>query len=134
MIEVELVVAGELATGVAAAETGSVFDSLALGCQAFGMPSVSSARKTSTGSPSRDEPPVARRGGAVREALAFCAQPRNLRRTIGIAIVVGIALTLINQGSVIAGGHATAATWVRCALNFVVPFLVSNAGLLSARR
>jgi hypothetical protein len=98
------------------------------------MPSVSSARKAATGSPSRDEPPVARRGGAVSEALAFCAQPRNLRRTIGIAIVVGIVLTLINQGSVIAGGHATAATFVRCASNFVVPFLVSNAGLLSARR
>ncbi len=68
------------------------------------------------------------------EALAFCAQRRNLRRTIRIAIVVGIILTLINQGSVIAAGHATAVTWVRCILNFIVPFLVSNAGLLSARR
>jgi len=106
----------------------------AMDCQAVGMPGVSSARPASTGSPSRDEPPVARPGRAVREALAFCAQPRNLRRTVAIAIVVGIVLTLINQGSVIAGGHATAATWVRCALNFVVPFLVSNAGLLSARR
>jgi hypothetical protein len=55
-----------------------------------------------------------------------------LRRTIRIAIVVGIVLTLINQGSVIAAGHATVATWVRCVLNFIVPFLVSNAGLLSA--
>jgi len=70
----------------------------------------------------------------VREALEICAQRRNLRRTIRIAIVVGIILTAINQGSVIAGGHETTATWVRCALNFVVPFLVSNAGLLSARR
>jgi hypothetical protein len=47
---------------------------------------------------------------------------------------VGVILTLINQGSVIAAGHATAATWVRCVLNFIVPFLVSNAGLLAARR
>jgi hypothetical protein len=70
----------------------------------------------------------------VQEACAFCAQRRNLRRTVRIAIVVGIILTLINQGSVIAGGHATTATWVRCVLNFIVPFLVSNAGLLSARR
>jgi hypothetical protein len=69
----------------------------------------------------------------VREAFTFCAQRRNLRRTIPIALLVGIVLTLINQGSVIAAGHATAATWVRCALNFVVPFLVANAGLLSAR-
>ena len=56
-----------------------------------------------------------------------------MRRTVRIAIVVGIILTLINQGSVLAAGHATAAIWVRCVLNFLVPFLVSNAGLLSAR-
>ena len=48
-------------------------------------------------------------------------------------MVVGVVLTLINQGAVIADGSATAATWVRCGLNFVVPFLVSNAGLLSGR-
>ena len=65
--------------------------------------------------------------------MEYCAQRRHLRRTVPIAVVVGIILTLINQGSVIADGHATAATWVRCALNFVVPFLVSNAGLVSAR-
>jgi len=69
----------------------------------------------------------------VREALAFCSQRRNLRRTVRIALVVGPVLTLINQGALIASGHVTAATWVRCALNFVVPFLVSNAGLLSSR-
>jgi hypothetical protein len=77
--------------------------------------------------------PVARRGTVIREACAFCAQRRNLRRTVRIALVVGIVLTLINQGSVITAGHSTMATWVRCALNFIVPFLVSNAGLLSAR-
>jgi hypothetical protein len=65
---------------------------------------------------------------------AFCLQRRNLRRTVRIALVVGVVVTLINQGGVIAGGTATAATWVRCGLNFVVPFLVSNAGLLSGRR
>jgi len=47
--------------------------------------------------------------------------------------VVGLILTLINQGSVIADGRATTVTWVRCGLNFLVPFLVSNAGLLSGR-
>lgn len=69
----------------------------------------------------------------AREALAFCVQRRNLRRTVRIALVVGVVLTAINQGGVILGGDATTATWVRCALNFVVPFLVSNAGLLSGR-
>ncbi|TMK99007.1 MAG: hypothetical protein E6G34_05745 [Actinobacteria bacterium] len=70
---------------------------------------------------------------AVREACRFCLQRRNLRRTLRIALVVGVVLTLINQGGVITAGHATTATWVRCGLNFVVPFLVSNAGLLSGR-
>jgi hypothetical protein len=69
----------------------------------------------------------------TRNAIAFCVQRRNLRRTTRIALIVGILLTVINQSAVIAAGHATTATWVRCALNFVVPFLVSNAGLLSGR-
>ncbi|MGI8862908.1 MAG: nitrate/nitrite transporter NrtS [Solirubrobacteraceae bacterium] len=70
----------------------------------------------------------------MSEACAFCLQRRNLRRTVRIASVVGVVLTLINQGGVIASGHTSIVTWVRCALNFVVPFLVSNAGLLSGRR
>jgi hypothetical protein len=73
------------------------------------------------------------RFAAMREACAFCLQRRNLRRTLRIALVVGVILTAINQSGVIAAGHATTGTWVRCGLNFVVPFLVSNAGLLSGR-
>lgn len=87
------------------------------------LPSDESVQSTSHG-----------RGDVVREAVGFCLQRGNLRRTIRIALVVGVVLTAINQGTVIADGHATTATWLRCALNFVVPFLVSNAGLLSARR
>jgi hypothetical protein len=70
----------------------------------------------------------------MREACVFCLRRPNLRRTLLIALVVGIVLTAINQSAVIASGHATTATWVRCGLNFLVPFLVSNAGLLSGRR
>jgi hypothetical protein len=67
-------------------------------------------------------------------ALAYCLRREHLRRTLTISLVVGVVLTLINQGGVILGGDATVATWVRCGLNFLVPFCVSNAGLLSARR
>lgn len=84
-------------------------------------------------SPPSDLTPSGRRE-RVRDACAYCAQRQNLRRTIRIALIVGVVLTLINQGAVIAGGDATIATWVRCGLNFVVPFVVSNAGLLSGRR
>lgn len=70
----------------------------------------------------------------TREAVAYCLQRRNLRRTVRIAVIVGVVLTAINQGDVIVNGEATATTWVRCGSNFLVPFLVSNAGLLSGRR
>jgi hypothetical protein len=70
----------------------------------------------------------------MRSALAFCARREHLRRTIRIALVVGLVLTAINQLDVIASGDATAGTWVKCGLNFVVPFVVSNLGLLAGRR
>jgi hypothetical protein len=44
----------------------------------------------------------------ARAAITFCLQRRNLRRTLRIALVVGVILTLINQGGVIAGGGAAA--------------------------
>lgn len=97
------------------------------------MDDPSLSRSSSAPSPAGAQPVAFPRLARARDALAFCGQRRNLRRTTSIAAVVGVLLTLINQGSVIASGHATAATWARCALNFVVPFLVSNAGLLSAR-
>lgn len=70
----------------------------------------------------------------VREAVAYCLRRSHLRRTLKIALVVGVVLTVINQIDVIVGGQATAWTWVKCGTNFVVPFVVSNLGVLSARR
>ncbi len=67
------------------------------------------------------------------DAFRYCGQRQHLRRTVRIALVVGVVLTAINQLDVILGGSATAFTWVKCALNFVVPFVVSNVGLLSGR-
>jgi len=70
----------------------------------------------------------------VGEAVRYCARPHRLRRTTRIALVVGLILTAINQLQVILDGHATAATWLRCAANFVIPFVVSNLGVLAGRR
>jgi hypothetical protein len=70
----------------------------------------------------------------VREALEYCARPAHLRRTITIALVVGTILTSINQLDVILRGDATATTAIKCGLNYVVPFIVSNLGLLTGRR
>jgi hypothetical protein len=54
-----------------------------------------------------------RRG--LRDAVAICTRREHLRRTLRIALVVGIVLTLINQADVIIGGDASAATWVKVA-------------------
>jgi hypothetical protein len=71
---------------------------------------------------------------AVRWALATCLQREHLRRTLRIAFVVGLVLTAINQLDVILGGDATTTTWIKAGLNFCVPFVVSNLGLLAGKR
>ena len=71
--------------------------------------------------------------GGLRGAIAYCCRRDHLSRTLRIALVVGIVLTAINQLDVIVRGDATAITFVKCGLNFVVPFIVSNLGLLSGR-
>jgi hypothetical protein len=70
----------------------------------------------------------------VRDALRIILQPEHLRRTLTIALVVGTILTAINQADVIARGDATTTTLAKAALNYVVPFIVSNLGLLAGAR
>jgi hypothetical protein len=72
--------------------------------------------------------------GAMREALRICFRREHLRRTVKIALVVGTILTLINQLDVILRGDATSITWVKAGLNYCVPFIVSNLGLLAGKR
>ena len=71
---------------------------------------------------------------AVRHWLEICGARTTLRRTVRIAAVVGLVLTAINEGDSLAGGHVSAATGIKMALNFVVPFIVSNLGVLAATR
>lgn len=70
----------------------------------------------------------------LRATLATCRQPSNLRRTVTIALVVGCILSIINQADVIVHGDATGATVLKICLNFVVPFIVSNLGVLAGDR
>ena len=72
--------------------------------------------------------------GRVRDALGICLRPEHLRRTLTIAVVVGTILTAINQADVIARGDATSTTLAKAALNYLVPFIVSNLGLLAGKR
>jgi hypothetical protein len=66
-----------------------------------------------------------------RSALAICSDRRNLRRTLTIACCVGFVITLINEGDVLLGAHAPTLLPVRIVLNFVVPFISSNLGMLA---
>ena len=70
----------------------------------------------------------------MREALGICARPEHLRRTVTIALVVGTVLTLINHADAIGAGEATTSTWLKACANYLVPFIVSNLGLLAGKR
>ena len=72
--------------------------------------------------------------GRFLERIDHCIRGANLRRTCAIALAVGCVLTAINQGDVLIEGHATAWTGGKIVLNFLVPFVVSNLGVLSASR
>lgn len=68
------------------------------------------------------------------EGLALFFRGVTVRTAWKVSGVVGTVLSTVNQGGVIADGDATALTWVRVGVNYVVPFLVSSVGFLSARR
>jgi hypothetical protein len=78
--------------------------------------------------------PTAEARLGLKGAFACCADPANLRRTIPISLAVGTVLTLINQLDVLLEGQASALTGVKIALNFCVPFVVSNLGVLAGTR
>ena len=69
-----------------------------------------------------------------REALRVACLPTTLRRTLVIAVIVGTLLSIVNQADVIIHGDATAVTWIRVSVNYLVPFCVSTAGFLGACR
>jgi hypothetical protein len=68
------------------------------------------------------------------EALAVVRYPPHLRKTVTIALIVGTVLFCINQLDVVLRGDATAVVWIKSAITYVVPFVVSNSGVLVASR
>ena len=67
------------------------------------------------------------------EMIALFAHGATLRPCLPVAAVVGCVLSAINEGARIAAGHVGWPTWVQVGLNFVVPFLVSSYGYLTAQ-
>ena len=68
------------------------------------------------------------------EAVRVVLHPPHLRKTVTIALVVGSVLFCINQLDVVLRGDATTAVWIKSAVTYLVPFCVSNAGVLVASR
>ena len=69
-----------------------------------------------------------------REAARVVTLPRYLRSTVKIALLVGTVLFAINQLDVVLHGEATIVTWVKVGVTYLVPFVVSNLGILTATR
>jgi len=87
-------------------------------------------RSHTTSATSRTQRPPQSRPG---EMIALFARGTTLRPCLPVAAVVGCVLSAINEGARIAAGHAGWPTWVQVGLNFVVPFLVSSYGYLTAQ-
>ena len=56
----------------------------------------------------------------------------HLRQTIRVALVIGTVIFAINQLDVVLAHKANAATYLKGALSYLVPFAVSNYGILLA--
>jgi len=65
------------------------------------------------------------------ECIKICLEWGHLKRTGLITIVVGTWLTLFNQGDVLLLGDIGMLMFGKIFLNYLTPFIVSNAGLLS---
>jgi hypothetical protein len=59
-------------------------------------------------------------------------RPAIFRRCGLVAVVVGTALSLLNQGDVIFTGRFDGVVVLRIVGNFVIPFVVSNVGAMTS--
>ena len=58
----------------------------------------------------------------------------QLTRCIGASVLVGTVLFFINQADLMFSGQATASTWMKIGLSYLVPFFVTNYGIVVASR
>jgi hypothetical protein len=66
-----------------------------------------------------------------RPHLRVCLKREHLRRTGLIALIVGTWLTVFNQIDPLLAWHIGFSLSVKICLNYLTPFVVANAGLLS---
>lgn len=106
----------------------------AAGAETF-PPRAGATRPRSTGSSLAVTPaPQAPTWSRWPQAPAIVLHRPHLKRTLTIALVVGTMLFCINQLDVVVHGGATRVVWLKAALTYAVPFVVSNLGVLTASR
>jgi len=70
--------------------------------------------------------------GVARALMGYCLRRPQLRLTLPLGLLVGIALSLINKGYMIFNGRVDLEMCAICGLDFVIPFVALNVGLLLA--
>jgi hypothetical protein len=67
----------------------------------------------------------------IQRFFALAVANGTPKRALCVALVVGTVLNLINQGDAIMAGAAL--NWLKVGLTYVVPYLVSTHGAVSAQ-
>lgn len=90
-----------------------------------GAPAAGAASTTARAAPTWQHP---------RQWPRCVAYGPHLARTITTALVVGTIYFAINQLGTVLEGHATTLVWTAGAVTYLVPFTVSNIGVLIGSR
>jgi len=69
-----------------------------------------------------------------REALVVVSNPRQLKKTITIALVIGSIFVAVNQLPLILSGHADGVVFAKALMTYLTPMCVSNYSILVATR
>ncbi len=68
----------------------------------------------------------------MKRFFILARSPQVVARALRVALVVGTALTLINQGDRLIAGMAPG--WIKMALTYLIPYCVSTHGAVTAMR
>ena len=68
----------------------------------------------------------------VSDLWRSACRPTVFRRCGVVALVVGTALSLLNQGDVILAGRFDGVVTLRVIGNYLIPFIVSNLGAMTS--
>ncbi len=68
----------------------------------------------------------------MKRFFILARKPEVVARAVKVALIVGTALTLINQGDRLIAGMAP--NWIKMVLTYLIPYCVSTHGAVTAMR